>query len=238
MAKVLFIFTALTFSSWRLADESRGVWLVWNVGQGQWLTYIEGKHCLHFDIGGERASWLRISRWCKRRENSIFISHWDWDHISFASRSRSALPGACIWAPSKEGISERKTRVLGQLQPCHEMPKFQVWVPAFSQSSNDSSRVAFWQGMLIPGDSSKAQEKYWSRQMSGLSKARWLLVGHHGSRTSTSRLLLDQLPHLKQAVISARQSRYGHPHAEVIRDLRFYKVPTLRTEDWGDIAIW
>jgi len=64
-----------------------------------------------------------------------------------------------------------------------------------------------------------------------------LKVGHHGSNTSTSPLLLAQTsPEL--AVISVGpRNRYGHPHAEVVNRILESGTRVLRTDLSGDILI-
>jgi beta-lactamase superfamily II metal-dependent hydrolase len=37
------------------------------------------------------------------------------------------------------------------------------------------------------------------------------------------------------AVVSARFTKYGHPHREVIERLKAAHVPLLRTESWGNL---
>jgi competence protein ComEC len=46
------------------------------------------------------------------------------------------------------------------------------------------------------------------------------------------------MPGLRVAVASARERRYGHPHQETELILRKFRVPLLRTEDWGNIHFW
>ena len=46
-----------------------------------------------------------------------------------------------------------------------------------------------------------------------------LKVSHHGSKTGTSKLLLEELS-VKQAIISAgKNNRYGHPHKDTLNTL-------------------
>ncbi|PLT34636.1 DNA internalization-related competence protein ComEC/Rec2 [Bacillus sp. V5-8f] len=62
-----------------------------------------------------------------------------------------------------------------------------------------------------------------------------LKVGHHGSKTSTSDLLLDVLKP-KAAIISAgKNNRYGHPHSEVTNSLEMRKIVIYRTDEKGGI---
>ena len=64
-----------------------------------------------------------------------------------------------------------------------------------------------------------------------------LKVGHHGSNTSTSPLLLAQTsPELAVISVGAR-NRYGHPHAEVVNRILESGTRVLRTDLSGDIVI-
>lgn len=114
----------------------------------------------------------------------------------------------------------------------------QTWDPVSPRSTNAASSVVLWRDILVPGDSDRNAEKYWSSALPGVGGTRVLVLGHHGSRTSTSRELLTRLPNLKMAIVSARRRRYGHPHIEVLQLLRDFRVPVLNTEDWGNIFVW
>lgn len=92
-------------------------------------------------------------------------------------------------------------------------------------------------GVLAPGDSSTRAETTWASTLRNLEETRYLIVGHHGSRTSTGEHLLKRLSRLRLAIASARQRRFGHPHPEVLERLSRHHIPLLRTEDWGNIHI-
>lgn len=112
-----------------------------------------------------------------------------------------------------------------------------VHSPRETQSSNDSSQIVYSKTFqtLIPGDSTKKQEKIW--RFKTPSTAQGLILGHHGSRTSTSKELLQTLPNLKWAIASARYEKYRHPHKDVLKNLKAHRIPILKTEDWGHIRI-
>lgn len=62
-------------------------------------------------------------------------------------------------------------------------------------------------------------------------------MGHHGSKTSTSEILLDMLKH-KYAIISAGvNNRYSHPSKETVEKLNKYNVKTFITSFSGMIEI-
>lgn len=228
------------------ATPSRRYWIVWNVGQGQWTTLVEAKICRHFDMGGERNPLRRVQVLCRQRENRLLLSHWDWDHVGFALKSHKALPRTCVELSPIGPSSPRKMKILKAYPKCTVAgAKSAPWTPwreltelenlPPSRNSNDLSHVLFLRdGLLLPGDSPVAQEKIWSVGKE-LAQVRILLLGHHGSRTSTSEELLGRLPQLKIAVVSARAARYGHPHAKVLRRLRKFRIPLLKTEDWGHL---
>ena len=64
-----------------------------------------------------------------------------------------------------------------------------------------------------------------------------LKVGHHGSRSSSSAAFLDRVRPVAAVISVDEDSRYGHPHEEVIEELR-KRVPEellLLTRDRGTI---
>lgn len=62
-----------------------------------------------------------------------------------------------------------------------------------------------------------------------------LKIGHHGSKSSSSEMFIDQLKP-KFAIISAGKSnRYGHPHKEVLKILADHRIQVFRTDQNGAI---
>jgi competence protein ComEC len=239
---LLFCFSAITAVPRIPTFDGPDMFVVWNVGQGQWSTLVSGGKCLHFDMGGEWAANLpTVSRLCRDSRNSLWLSHGDWDHINFIGRSRRALPDLCLAMAPPSVRSRRKRQLLAAVKSCASPGPAhgpsEVWRPrADEKSPNGQSRVVAMAGVLIPGDSLAAQEKSWALAPR-LRRVHTLLAGHHGSRTSTSNFLLARLPELRQAISSSRRARYGHPHFEVETRLRERHIPLISTEDWGSIRM-
>lgn len=110
----------------------------------------------------------------------------------------------------------------------------------FDSSDNEDSAMYLVQlpnlSVLISGDAYHQQEKLVVNTYLDL-KVDVLLVGHHGSRTSTHPNFISHLqPSL--AIISAHSSLYGHPHRETLRTLQQFQVPFLENEHAGDISIY
>jgi competence protein ComEC len=209
--------------------------IVWNVGQGQWVTMVDGQGCWHIDMGGEFAPWKKIRETCRARDNRISLSHWDTDHIGFAGKARSQLPNLCLINAPVGRASPHKEALIYSLPRCAGHSPFTQWSDLSGKTANDKSWVVLWHRVLLPGDSTRTEEKKWMHHMPGLEAARIFVLGHHGSRTSTSQELLNSLKNIRVAIASARFRRYGHPHAEVVRELFRAHVPLLRTEEWGTI---
>lgn len=211
--------------------------VVWNVGQGQWVTLRDERGCWHFDVGGEFAPWAALMSLCRAQKNYVSLSHWDWDHLGMLGRARFFLPNTCIlFPPPGRNASEKKNRMVEGMEMCPSPPReIKSWTGTLDKNANASSRIVQWKNILLPGDSPRDQEKIWVRAMRELASVEILVLGHHGSATSTGKDLLKTLAGLQVAVASARYRRYGHPHPRVLQDLRTRKIPVLRTEDWGSL---
>jgi len=90
---------------------------------------------------------------------------------------------------------------------------------------------------LFTGDSPKSIEEYLVLVEGEALQSNVLKVGHHGSRTSTSELFLNEV-RPEFAVISAgKDNNYGHPHVEVTDLLFNTRVTTLETAHEGTVTI-
>lgn len=231
-----------------IAPEIHPFVVVWDIGQGQWVTVVTNSTCLHFDMGGER--WLPpVLRFCRNKINRVYLSHSDMDHIKFLPWGARHLPHLCDAAPPLDPMNQRKKRLVASVPRCHaDLATNEVKVVEITprinrkfKGHNEFSRVFVIYGpdraILIPGDSSADAEAIWSKRLMTMPPVHILVAGHHGSRTSTSETLLRRLPSLKIAIASARKAKYGHPHPEVVARLRANGAPCLRTEIWGNIGL-
>lgn len=91
------------------------------------------------------------------------------------------------------------------------------------------------ESFLFTGDSPQAIEKYLVKKKGGVLHTSVLKLGHHGSRTSSSREFLSSV-NPEYAVISAGlNNKYGHPHQEVLDLLTELKIPAMSTIDRSTI---
>lgn len=243
LLRTAFVFI-LAFSKHQTAETPFhfNTWITWNVGQGQWLTYVTADFCTHYDVGGEFGSFKKIRKklllLCGRKINRMNISHWDYDHFSSVISLSKAIPRLCWLNQPSYGDSKASALKIKNLSlnfcPAPEYEHW-VWRPQSPRNTNDSSIVFQSHKVLIPGDSTIFQEKKWIQEAPSLPSIQVLILGHHGSKTSTGNDLLNALPHLRLTISSARHARFKHPHPDVIKRVHRSHTPVLRTEDWGNI---
>ena len=217
---------------------------IWNVGQGQMITYLTPTHCHHIDMGGEKFPQKKLFSLCKDKKNDVRYTHYDWDHINFSIQTKNIFPSLCrIPLGPLPSLSRKKSKMILSLPSCtYENPSEIQWInvtekfPEQIKNSNDSSLIFIIKNkILIPGDSSSKMERYWASLVP--SSIQILITGHHGSKSSTSSFLLGYLPKLKLAISSARFKRYGHPHLSTQRRLNKKGVLSIQTEHKGHIRL-
>ena len=103
-------------------------------------------------------------------------------------------------------------------------------------NENDNSNVIYTElngyKFMFMGDASIITEKEIMNKYN-LSDIDVLKVGHHGSKTSSSKEFIDEI-NPKYSIISVgRKNRYGHPNKEVLENLKDSKI--YRTDQDGSI---
>ena len=228
--------------------DLKPVVVVWDVGQGQMVTWVHPQACLHFDMGGEDFPW-QVGRLCRQKRNLLYLTHADHDHINFVSRFQKKVADLCLAQAPLLLNRSWQWRYLSSLQPCSPQEKTflqpQRLKPTPSRQERRLGSLNTWSwvfvlppSVLIAGDSPKKMERSWAPRLPNPTKIRTLVAGHHGSNTSTSHELLRELPSLETVIISARKRRYGHPHPEVMERLRRSGAQIFLTEIDGPQVIW
>ena len=105
-----------------------------------------------------------------------------------------------------------------------------------SEDENDSSIISCIDidgyKMILTGDASKNVEPQIIKECN-MKNIDILKVGHHGSKTSTSKEFVDKLKP-KNAVISVgKNNRYGHPNKETLENLKGTEI--YRTDEKGGL---
>ena len=103
-------------------------------------------------------------------------------------------------------------------------------------NENDNSTVIYTKlnnyKFLFMGDASVEVEEYLIEKYN-LQDIDVLKVGHHGSKTSSSKYFINKI-NPKYSIISVgKNNRYGHPNREVLNNLESSKI--YRTDKQGSI---
>jgi len=103
-------------------------------------------------------------------------------------------------------------------------------------NENDNSNVIYTElngyKFMFMGDASTTTEKEILNQFN-LTNIDVLKVGHHGSKTSSSKEFINEI-NPKYSIISVgKNNRYGHPNKEVLNNLNNSKI--YRTDQDGSI---
>lgn len=105
-------------------------------------------------------------------------------------------------------------------------------------NENDNSNVIYLElgtlKTLFMGDASTKVETDLLKQYQ-LSDIDILKVGHHGSKTSTSRKLIDVITPQYALISVGKNNRYGHPDKQVLNRLKQSKI--YRTDEHGSVVI-
>lgn len=192
--------------------------------------------------------------------DGVFLSHVDSDHVNGVLQM---LQGAkirikTIYVP--RGQETAFAEKLGTIDMAEEIElqsvqKGDVWThqdfsleclhPAkdFQGDSNDGSACYLLQAgdfrMLLTGDVEKTGEEKLLEELKrkNITGVDVLKVAHHGSSSSTSKELLEQLQP-KLAIISCgRNNSYGHPHTETLERLEQAACMVMTTPRYGQITI-
>ena len=103
-------------------------------------------------------------------------------------------------------------------------------------NENDNSSVIYTElsnhKFLFMGDAGVEVEEYLIKKYN-LQDIDVLKVGHHGSKTSSSKNFIDKIEPKYSVISVGKNNRYGHPNKEVLENLDNLKI--YRTDQDGSI---
>ena len=232
-----------------IADGQAQVWLL-DVGQGQAVWIKTAQHSLLYDAGpfvsgfdsGERIIVPLLRGFGQTHLDTLLLSHADADHAGGALAVLDALPVAQV-------ISGQPAEhpMVFSAQACTEQQWqwdgvwFWRWQWPHASDSNQQSCVllihAQGERLLLTGDLDAAGEAALLASWPWL-KADWLVVGHHGSRTSTSRRFVQAIAPQYAVISRGKHNSYGHPHPQVLENLQRQQVRIYDTAQDKAVRIY
>jgi len=225
------------------------VW-VFDVGQGLAVLVRTREHALLYDAGprygdfdiGERVVFPSLRALGLADLDLLILSHADSDHSGGAEAIQRLLPAARVLS----GEPERLPATLGA-EWCRpgdswewDQVSFTLWQWSESKNSNQSSCVllveAAGERLLLTGDIDATAEQALIASDMPL-EVRWLLVPHHGSRSSSSTAFIEAASAEGALVSRSLHNAFGHPHPDVVQRLQASNTQLYDTAEQGAIRI-
>ena len=240
-------------------DVGQGDALALRSPGGRWIVVDTGPRAQTFDAGA-RIVLPYLRRRGVARIEALVLTHPDLDHIGgaesivrgfdvgyvldpFEPTGRDAYIGV-LEAASREGVPwlEARREVSLRLDGVEISVLHPNGPTTSSYRGTDSNALSVVLLVrygefeaLLTGDAPVEVEDAVLGDLP--SELEVLKVGHHGSNTSTSPLLLERVsPELAIISVGAR-NRYGHPHVDVLARIAEAGARVLRTDLSGDIVI-
>ena len=236
---------------------------VLDVGQGDALLLRSPKHVVLVDAGGRLGDAhfgetellpMLVDRGVRHIDVAV-LTHVHPDHCGGLPAVLANFDVGSVWISPRRFRGDCAQRVLemcarrsipihlvrdGDRQTIGELSlKAYVADRTFKHSPENNSsvvlRVAFgrWTALLTGDVERDAEELLATKDI----RADVLKVGHHGSRTSSTAVLLDTVRPRIALISCGLHNNFGHPHPSVLEALRLRQIRTWRTDRNGTIDI-
>lgn len=235
-----------------LSDDVRMT--VLDVGQGQSIILQSEGRTYLVDCGGgnpeitaDLAADTLLSQGIFRLDGLI-LTHTDADHAGSAAMLLSRVPADLVLLPvTADPETAEQIRLASQcgthpvedtVQISFGDSSIRVFGPIFAADSNENSLCVLFTAescdILITGDRGSVGERMLLREPD-LPQVDVLVVGHHGSRFSTSAELLERVSPEVAVISVGSDNPYGHPSQEVLDRLEQAGCRIYRTDQQGTI---
>ena len=203
------------------------------------------------DAGGIAAEALQ-SAGC-RQLRYLLLTHYDYDHVSGVQGLLERVGAETLLCPPDGGDTDAQAAILAAAEAHGTEVRFiteettlplgeatlTVYPPLGDDSSNERGLVYLVSAgdydLLITGDIDAEMEQRLIERYD-LPDIEALVVGHHGSKYSTSSELLDAL-RPETAFISVGSNSYGHPSDQAMERLAERDITIYRTDLQGDLRL-
>lgn len=239
---------------------------VLDVGQGDGI-YLQPEENVHVFIDGGSSDVAKVGRYRilpflkYHRVSSIdywFVSHYDSDHVSgLIQLLEEDYRVENLFLPYEEPDNENYQHLLEAAKKAGTKVLFfpsgsrleigscniLALLPDSTRSvdagdANENCMVLYVThpdgNMIFTGDAGEEDEQW---ILSELAPVKFLKVGHHGSKYSSSEEFLQVLSPEYAVISCSSTNRYGHPHAEAVERLDDIACEVFRTDRVGQISI-
>lgn len=236
-----------------------------DVGQADAMFFQSNRQTMildsggRFDLNGKEDVSFAYYKWIPflhslgiQKLDYIVITHGDVDHIGYASVLLKYFKVGKVYL-NEGSLSDREMNFIQLAQnkniSCRSLKRDQIFsvgdfhfysLNTKHQEENDSSIVLdgtiYSYHFLLLGDISSKVEKEILKRYE-IPAVDFLKIAHHGSKTSTSELLLQQVSPRYALISVGKNNLYHHPHETILNLLKKYQIEVLQTQKVGTIKI-
>ena len=225
-----------------------------DVGQGDSILIHNNQNIL-IDTGGKdnsNESSIVINKTIPylkslgiKRIDYLILTHGDYDHMGEAINlvEKYKVKKIIFNCGDHNDLEKRLIKILNKKKikyyTCVEKVENLYFLQTkIFNNENDNSNVIYTEinnyKFMFMGDASIITEKELLKEYN-LPDIDVLKVGHHGSKTSSSKEFIEEI-NPKYSIISVgKENRYGHPNKEVLQNLKDSKI--YRTDQDGSVII-
>ncbi|GGY54128.1 hypothetical protein GCM10011297_28740 [Bacterioplanes sanyensis] len=244
--------TWLLLSWWLLPSPAKHELRLLDVGQGLALV-ASGEQALVYDVGarwsprfnmGEAVVAPSLRQLGVQQLATLVLSHSDNDHAGGFEGLRHWYRPQRIWAGQpEEGMDSCHAQGVSPWFVSGPQLFYRFFAVPAHLRTNDNNHSCVMQlrwhdlTLLLPGDIEHSVEQalvqYYGEQL----RSDGLVVGHHGSRSSSSAVWLATVDPDFALISAGWNNPFAHPHAEVLARLAQRGVRVWRTDLQGGLAI-
>lgn len=232
-----------------------------DVGQGDSiLVQTPTNKNILIDGGDEDSENIIISYLRQKRIKTIDIiiaTHPDSDHIGSLDNIIKKFNVNSIYMPEQSTDSEAYQNLINSctdknlsIQHLYKNDvlnidnNINIYVlrPSYIQEESNLNSIVFKltfndNSFLFMGDAEEENEKEILHSFK-LNNINFIKIGHHGSNSSSSLEFIKKISPDIAAISCGYKNQYGHPHREVINNLKQNHVSIYRTDRIGDIVFY
>lgn len=217
---------------------------VWDVEQGLSVLVRTHQHSLLFDTGTRYATQSQVIPNIQalgiQQLSALVVSHYDNDHDGGTNMILQSFTPNLFLAGQPEFYPHAQWCSGGMSWDWNHV-RFE-WLTLSEHADNDNQHscvlriLAGNKSVLIMGDLDAAGEQKLIQKYGSHLHSQVLILGHHGSKTASSKAFLDTVLPEKAIVSSGFANRYHHPHPEVVQRLSDLSISLYRTDWQGGVS--
>lgn len=241
LALIFFLPVTVKGNKLVIFDVGQGLAVYGSTKESSWLYDTGAQFRSGFSLGDAVVA-KNILAFEGRSLDLLFVSHSDNDHAGGEAGLRRKIKPLLTYAGQPRESHHTNCHTLNGWHSLGGEDRWRVFNYQMDNASDNNQSCIVQIEMagktiLLPGDIDKKAETLLLDIYGVELKSDVLIVGHHGSKTSSSNKWLIQVDPQLAIVSSGFKNRFKHPHANVIRRFQQLSIPLFNTADSGAVEV-